>query len=121
MDMHRRRRPRRRRRSSSVVVARAATGLGLPYAIAGGSPLDTAGVKVYLLCLMACIVAFVGLCVAPMYTKLPWWLGGTAAVGGARASSPFLTKHSAWLLCGARAHRAALPSQPHALCPPRVA
>merc|ERR1712072_1209827 len=53
-------------------------GLGLPYAIAGSSPLNTGGVAVYLACLMFVMVLFVGLCVGAMFFQLPWWLGGTS-------------------------------------------
>ena len=74
-------------------------GLGLPYAIAGSSPLDTDGVMIYLLCLLVCMITFVGLCLLPMFKTIPWWLGGTAYNHGKLASSPILTPKSAWILC----------------------
>jgi len=73
-------------------------GLGLPYAIAGSSPLNTGGVAVYLACLMFVMVLFVGLCVGAMFFQLPWWLGGTSYTHSKRATQPILTPKSAWVL-----------------------
>ena len=74
-------------------------GLGLPYAIAGSSPLNTAGVSVYLGCLMVVIVSFVGLCLFAMFYQLPWYLGGTSYQHSKKATQPILTPKSAWILC----------------------
>ncbi len=74
-------------------------GLGLPYAIAGSSPLNTAGVSVYLGCLMVVMVAFVGLCLFAMFYQLPWYLGGTSYQHAKKATQPILTPKSAWILC----------------------
>ena len=74
-------------------------GLGVPFAIAGHASLHTDGVKAYMLCLMVCVSSFVGLSVAPMYTPLPWWLGGSAIGGGNLTNTPILTPKSAWVLC----------------------
>jgi sodium/potassium/calcium exchanger 5 len=74
-------------------------GLGLPYAIAGSSPLNTAGVSVYLGCLMVVMVSFVGLCLFAMFYQLPWYLGGTSYQHSKKATQPILTPKSAWILC----------------------
>lgn len=74
-------------------------GLGLPYAIAGSSPLNTAGVSVYLGCLMVVMVSFVALCLFAMFYQLPWYLGGTSYQHAKKATQPILTPKSAWILC----------------------
>eukprot|EP01052_Picozoa_sp_SAG31_P023409 SAG31_NODE_1928_length_6883_cov_6.045106_6_plen_139_part_00 len=89
-------------------------GLGLPYAIAGSSPLNTQDAKFMVVCLLICMASFVGVTSWAMFCPLPACLGGTArfgsgTVGTSRrtplATRPILTPQAGkllvaiWALC----------------------
>ena len=62
--------------------------------------LNIHGVATYLVCLLACMLTFVALCVFAMVYDLPVCLGGVSGhVADHRCSQPMLTPKSARMLC----------------------